>query len=824
MYKNYLHKNIEINVQKYWYKKNIFKTIENYNKKKYYVLCMIPYPSGNLHIGHVRNYTIGDIISRYNRMIGKNVMQPIGWDAFGLPAETTAIKKKILPSIWTYKNIKNMKKQLNLLGFSYDWDKEIITCKPNYYKWEQWFFIKLYKKKFIYKKKALINWCEHDKTVLANEQVINNNCWRCDNKIKKKKLLQWFLKTNLYSKQLLNDLKYLKHWPIKVKNMQKNWIGKNIKFKISFDILNNTKKIIIYINKIDFLLYTTYIIISIDNLISIKLSKKNDKINKFINKYKKKKKKNTKGINTNLFAIHPILNIKLPIWIVNFNLNNFYKSNIAIPKFNKDNLNFAIKYNIPIKFKISENIKKLNIKKQKKIILKKFIHLGLIKKKILYNLMDWNISRQRYWGNPIPIINIFNNILVPISQNKLPIILPENIYINNLIIPFKLNLNWSKMFIKNQYSKLEIDTLDTFIESSWYYIRYTCLKYNKNIIKLISANYWLPVDQYIGGIEHATMHLLYLRFFHKIFRDFGLINYNEPVKKLICQGMVLSHSFYYINKTKKKIWLNKKKINIILNKKKIKLKDKYNNDIKYNGMIKMSKSKNNGINLINIIKKYGSDTIRLFIIFAAPIKIELEWNEFKLIGIFKFLKRFWKIIFNHIKTKKKKKKIKILNNKQKKIIILLHKLINEVTYNIKYKQSFNIIISKIIKFINILNYFIVIKKIHNLILHECLLVLIRLLYPFIPHLCFKAWKILNEKNDIDYVSWPIFNKKLIIKKLKIIIQINSKFYTKINIKYNYNKEFIFNIIKKKKIFKKNINNILKIIYIEKKIFNVIFKK
>ncbi|WMC18904.1 MAG: leucine--tRNA ligase [Enterobacteriaceae bacterium PSpicST2] len=843
MNKYYLFKNIEKNVQKYWNIKKTFKSIKNVNIKKYYILCMIPYPSGNLHMGHVRNYTIGDIISRFQRMNGKNVIHPMGWDAFGLPAETSAIKHNTSPLIWTYKNIKIMKKQLKYLGFSYDWDREIITCKPEYYKWEQWFFIKLYKKKLIYKKKSLVNWCEYDKTVLANEQVINNNCWRCDNKIKKKKLYQWFLKINIYAKQLLNDLKYLKYWPIKVINMQKNWIGRVKIILVSFNILNSNKKIVIYLNKLIFLMYISHVIISINNPISLKESKKNIKINKFILKYFKKNSGNfkKKSIFSNLFVIHPITKIKIPIWIVNYTLSdNINKLNIAIPKYNKYNFFFSKKYNIPIilniynlKFNIINNLflnsykfNLLNIKKKKKIILNKLIKFNLIKKKIFYKLLDWNISRQRYWGTPIPIATIINNNnIITIPEKQLPIILPENIFNNNINFN-KNNLKYFKILINNKYAKLETDTLDTFIESSWYYLRYTCPKYNKNIIKLKSANYWLPVDQYIGGIEHAIMHLLYFRFFHKIFRDFGLINYNEPVKKLICQGMVLSHAFYYLNKKKEKIWIYKNQINIEfdIKNKIIKLKNKNGKKIKYAGMIKMSKSKNNGINPIKIIKKYGSDTVRLFIISASPIESELEWKESQLIGIHKFLKRFWKIVFNHIKKKKiKPLKIKILTFNQKKIIFFLHKLIYEINYDIKYRQSLNTIISRIVKFINKLNNLNIINN-NKFILHECLLVLIRLLYPFIPHICFKIWKLLGEKINIDFISWPVFNKKILNKKLKIIIQINSKFFNKLKINSNYSKEFILNIIKKKFIFKKNIlNKIYKIIYIKKKIFNIILK-
>ncbi|BFI91191.1 leucine--tRNA ligase [Enterobacterales bacterium endosymbiont of Anomoneura mori] len=845
MYKKYLFKNIEKNVQKYWLKKKFFNVNENNKKKKYYVLCMIPYPSGKLHMGHVRNYTIGDVISRFQRMKGKNVMQPMGWDAFGLPAETSAIINNISPSIWTYKNIKNMKKQLQSLGFSYDWDREIITCKPEYYKWEQWFFLKLYEKKLIYKKKTLVNWCEYDKTVLANEQVINNKCWRCDNKIKKKNLSQYFIKITNYAEQLLNDLKHLKYWPKKVKNMQKNWIGKINTIEIIFEIFNNNKKIKILSNSLDNFMNVTYIMISLSNLFSIKESKKNIKIKQFIYKYKNKYNNyniNSKGIFTNLFAIHPITKKKLPIWIVNCNLfYNLYNSNLAIPKNNIFDFKFAKKYNIQIKFKknilnkliIKKNIfldllkfDKLNNINKNNIISNILINLNIYKKKTFYKLHDWNISRQRYWGAPIPIINNKKNIII--LKKQLPIILPENILINNIKNFLKFNFKWFKILYNNKYIKFNIDTFDTFIESSWYYIRYTSPKYNKSIINLKSINYWLPIDQYIGGIEHSVMHLLYFRFFHKLFRDFGLVNTNEPAKKLICQGMVLSEAFYYFNKKNEKIWINKNKINIKYNnnKKNILLTDKEGNKVKYAGMIKMSKSKNNGVDPKIIIKKYGADTVRLFIMFASPIEMELEWKESQLIGIYRFLKRIWKMVIDHIKNKKLKPlKILILNKKQKKIFFFIHKIIYKITYDIEKRQHFNTAISKIMKFVNKLNYFKKNNYINDYIFHEFLLILIRLLNPFVPHICFKLWKLLYEKDDIDFVSWPIFNKFFLIKKkINIIIQINGKFYNNILIKKDLKKENILKKIKKKFFNKKiNFKNIYKIIYISNKIFNIILK-
>ncbi len=820
--KKYNHKNIEKKVQKYWDKNKIFKTKINIKKKKYYCLCMIPYPSGNLHMGHVRNYTLGDIISRYQRLNNKNVLHPIGWDSFGLPAENAALENKLSPNKWTKKNIKYMKKQLKTLGISYDWDKEINTCKSEFYKWEQWLFIQLFKKKLIYKKKDIVNWCPKDMTTLANEQVINNKCWRCNTIVKKKKISQWFIKITKYANKLYNDLKILNKWPIKVIKMQKKWIGKTKGIEIKIKIFNTNKYLKIFTSKYKILKLNKIICISIsirDKIINY-IKKKNINIIKEFNKKNENnniKKKKYIGINTNLYAINPINDQIIPIWITNFTEEQYNTNSIFI--FKKEKYHKFIKTN-KIKYKIN-NIKKKNIKKIKSLIKNK-----IIKKKNNFKIKDWAISRQRYWGVPIPIFKIKNKYIL-FDENKLPIKLPK-IKNNNFSINYlKKNQKWKFEKINNKKIIKETDTLDTFMESSWYYLRYVSNKNNSHIFDKKKANYWLPIDIYIGGIEHATMHLIYLRFMNKFIKNLGLIKYKEPVKKLICQGMVLSKTYYYTNNKKKKIWVSPLNIKKTYKNNKVKYYSKDKNiKVKYYGISKMSKSKNNGINPINIINKYGADTLRLFIIFSAPIEKNLIWKEKNIKGCYRFLNKLWNFVNKIININKYiKNKIEFKKEKFINIKYILNKTIEKVTNDIEKNNSYNTSISTIMNFFNIIKK----KKIKNIeelnIIKLCINNIIILLYPFAPHITFYLWKIMKNSNNIDYVSWPKINNNLLNNKIniKIIVQINGKKKKILLIKNKISKIKILKIIINKKILNKKIKNkkIKKIIYIKNKIINFV---
>ncbi|QIQ41450.1 MAG: leucine--tRNA ligase [Buchnera aphidicola (Aphis urticata)] len=859
MEQEYCPKNIEIYVQKYWKKNKTFHVNEDNTREKYYCLPMLPYPSGKLHMGHVRNYTISDVISRYQRMLGKNVLQPIGWDAFGLPAEEAAIKNNTIPSSWTYHNIKYMKKQLELLGFSYDWDREITTCKPEYYKWEQWFFIQLYKKKLVYKKNSFVNWCPHDKTVLANEQVINGCCWRCQSTIKIKKIPQWFIKIRYYAESLYQDLKKLHNWPEKVKNMQKNWIGRSKGFEIFFNIHNSNKKIKIFTTRIDTIMGVTYIAISPSHKFSIYLAKKNKILKKFIQqqdnaKCSKEEIEETKfqGINTNIFVIHPITTKKIPIWIANFVVHDYgFGAVMSVPGHNENDWHFAIKNNLKIKYVIeqSKDIKlvKKNFfpEKGKLINSREFNQLNYhdattkiknklsekkhIKTKIVYKLQDWCISRQRYWGTPIPMATTKNGQIIPIPEKHLPVLLPEiKKNFNSLKHSSKNQLNYYTTQINNQTVTRETDTFDTFMESSWYYARYTCPHFKTGMIDPIASQYWLPVDQYIGGIEHAIMHLIYFRFYHKLLRDFKFVKFDEPVKNLICQGMVLSEAFYQIGKNNERNWIQKSNVYIKKNIKGeiIKAQDKMGKKVIYAGMIKMSKSKNNGIEPELIINNYGADTIRLFMMFAAPIESSLEWNESGLKGIYRFLTKLWKLSFNYIQIKHKYKNIDFhsLNNKQKKMYHVLHETICKVSDDISRRKSFNTAISKIMELVNILRKFQLENEEDKCVMKDSLISIVKMLYPFTPHLCFILWKYLNKNCLIDNEKWPVFQKNFLLNINDIlVVQINGKKQFAIEIPGHLTKKEIFSYIQNSSFLKKKLENknIKKTVYVPKKIINFV---
>lgn len=859
----YNHKKIESDIQKYWDQNKSFEVKEDTNKEKYYCLSMLPYPSGKLHMGHVRNYTISDVMARYQRMLGKNVLHPIGWDAFGLPAEEAAIQNKVTPAEWTFKNIQYMKKQLKSLGFSYDWNREITTCKPEFYKWEQWFFIQLYKKNLVYKKKAPVNWCPFHNTILANEQVINNLCWRCDTKIKIKKISQWFIKITDYAEQLVDDLDTLHNWPIEVKNMQKNWIGisKGIEFKILL-FNTNEKTLNVYTTRPDCLMGATFIAISPIHPLATNLSKTNLSIKQFIQKYLQLSNTElndpnikNQGHNTHLFAIHPISYNLLPIWIANFVIPNYgLGSVISVPAHNVNDWNFAIKYKLKIKPVIlNKNNEAPNI------LIKPFLNTGVlfnsstllngldylqarqkiktlllqtrsVTNKTYFKLKDWSISRQRYWGTPIPIARSKKGKFIAVPEKQLPIILTEKIKINDILYPVKRQENKKMININGKRFILEADTFDTFIESSWYYLRYISPNFVQGIVNPKSALYWLPIDFYVGGIEHAVMHLLYFRFFHKLFRDFKLVTSNEPVKQLLCQGMVLSEAFYLIDNDNKKQWIPPKDLNIIRNQhgKIVNIIYKKNNSkIIFAGIIKMSKSKLNGVNPNSIIKTYGSDSLRLFITFAAPPNMSLEWKENGVQGAHKFLKKIWSFSYLYFQYNKHHVKINhtVLNKKQIQLRSYVHQTILKVTKDIEIRHSFNTAIAAIMKLVNKL----ITAPLKNdqdfAVMNEALLTVYKMLYPFVPHFSSILLKyFLKQKNVTDQHRWPIADT--IAAKQEdstIIVQINGKKKYILFTNKNANKNSILSMLNNNNKIVNHLKNntIKKIIYIPNKLINLV---
>lgn len=867
MEKLYCPQHIENSVQQHWDTNQTFCTVLNKHKEKYYCLSMMPYPSGNLHMGHVRNYTIGDVISRYQRMLGKNVLQPMGWDAFGLPAEQAAMTNHIKPSQWTYTNIRYMKNQLQSLGFAYDWNREIVTCHPKYYRWEQWFFTILYKKGLVYRKTALVNWCPYHETVLANEQVINNCCWRCQTTVQYKKLPQWFIKITDYADQLLNGLDQLDQWPEQVKVMQRNWIGREERINVFFKIAHsNYDHITIHATRLDTFMGITYLTVSTNHPIALELAQNDINLFNFIKqnnnqipiRFDKNNPKNyvKKGAFAKIYAIHPITQKKLPIWISNIIDRIKFNDTEAIgscPAHNQCDWEFARQYDLPILPVIkqidgsqpditkkamidpgilfnSDPFNTLTSSQASKIITKTLIDQGSAKITVSYNLKDWGVSRQRYWGVPIPMITLKDGSIKPLPTNQLPVVLPENIYLDtNIKNPLKKNFDWIHTIYKNEIAFRETDTFDTFMESSWYYARYTCPNYNKGMLNPKIANYWLPVDQYIGGIEHATMHLMYFRFYHKLMRDEGLVCSNEPAIRLLCQGMILADSFYYLSKNGQKNWVSPTQA--IIKRDAIgnimKANDLYGNNLIYAGMCKMSKSKNNGIDPNTVIQKYGADAVRFFIMFAAPAHASLEWKESGIEGALRFLKRLWNITYQHIQNGPLiKVKLNNLNDNQKYIRFNIHKTIIKVTDDIDRRQSFNTALASIMSLINKLYRVPTIDNQDRIILQEALLVVVQLLYPFTPHISFVLWKALGGKQEIDDVKWPIADTQALkYEKIYIIIQINGKTRKKIKVSLNTNQNTIYALAKKaissdKLFIKKNIDNI---IYIPNKIINFLIK-
>ena len=579
---------IEPRVQKHWEEDQTFKATEDPDKEKFYCLSMFPYPSGRLHMGHVRNYTIGDVISKFQRLNKRMVLQPIGWDSFGLPAENAALKNKTAPAKWTYSNIAYMKKQLKQLGFGYDWDREIATCKPEYYRWEQWFFTQLYKKGLVYKKSTSVNWCPHDQTVLANEQVIDGRCWRCDSLVERKEIPQWFLKITNYAEELLKDLDTLDGWPEMVKTMQRNWIGKSEGLTIQFKVANSDEILEIYTTRPDTLMGVTYVAVAADHKIAKEAAQNNPELQAFLTECRNTKVAEAeiatmekKGMATGLYAIHPLTNEQVPIMVANFVLMDYGTGAVmAVPAHDQRDYEFARKYNLNIKAVIrpkdqeqadvsehsfedktgivynSGEFDGLDFHQAFNAVADKIESLNKGHRTVNYRLRDWSISRQRYWGTPIPMLTLENGDVVPAPENQIPVVLPEDVTMDGVQSPIKTNKEWAKTTYNGQPALKETDTFDTFMESSWYYARYCCNHYTEGMLDPQKTNFWLPVDQYIGGIEHACMHLLYARFFHKLLRDAGLVNCDEPFKKLLCQGMVLADAFYYIDKDGSKVWVS----------------------------------------------------------------------------------------------------------------------------------------------------------------------------------------------------------------------------------------------------------------------------
>ncbi len=837
MSSRYNHKVIEKKWQDCWSKEKVFQTSKEINKKKYYVLEMFPYPSGKIHMGHVRNYTLGDVVARYKRMRGFNVLHPMGWDAFGLPAENAALTEKKHPENWTYQNIKTMKNQLLQMGLSLDWEREIATCHPEYYKHEQKFFIDMFKAGLAYKKEAEVNWDPVDKTVLANEQVIDGRGWRSGALVEKKNLSQWFLKISNYSDELLSDLENLENWPNKVKIMQSNWIGKSTGAEIKFNISNKESNITIFTTRPDTIFGATFLALSVDHKLVIKISKNNPALVKFINDCKKiNSEKIKKGFNTGLTVQHPFIKgKKLPIFVANFVLKEYGLGAIfGCPAHDQRDLDFANEYKLDVipvvkpnnisdkEFKIkniayTENGKMINssfldgldIESAKKKIIAEIEKKKIGKKKINFKLRDWGISRQRFWGCPIPVIYREDGEILPVEDNELPIKLPEIKNFNETSSALDNIPNWKETVCPKTGMKAvrETDTFDTFFESSWYYFRYCNARLSEPFDKN-DINYWLPVDQYIGGIEHAILHLLYSRFFTKALRDLGYFNLNEPFQGLFTQGMVTHLTF----KNEKGQWVEPKDVE----KDGQNLKDKNNLRVETGKIEKMSKSKKNVVDPNDIIDLYGADTARWFMLSDSPPERDLQWTNTGITASFKFINKIYDLVGKY----KNYKEIKLNDSEIKED---LKAIINQVSENIETFQ-FNKSVAKIYEFVNIINDSLAKNKISKIGFKWSLNKLSIILQPFVPHISEEIWYSLGNKTLCINEKWLDEDVKKKVS-LKIAVQINGKTRAVIEIDENITKEKVFETIKSNDKIKKILlgKEVQREIYVPGKIVNLVIR-
>ncbi len=806
MKEQYQPQELEAAIQQHWHDKNCFHAVEDSNKEKFYCLSMMPYPSGSLHMGHVRNYTIGDVIARYQAMLGKNVLQPMSWDAFGLPAENAAIQHKIPPAQWTRRNIEHIRKQMMQMGLAYDWSREVATCDPDYYHWEQWFFLQLYKKGLVYRKNAVVNWDPVDQTVLANEQVINGHGWRSGAAVERREIPQWFLKITAYAEELLRDIDKLQHWPEQVKTMQRNWIGRSEGVDIIFAVEGQHDPIAVYTTRPDTLLGVTYLALAPEHPLCKQLSAQHPALKQFIDEQRHTKVAEAdmatmekRGIPLDIFAIHPLSGERIPIWAANFVVMEYGSGALmAVPAHDERDFEFAMKYHLPIKPVIkpengahwdftqhaytepgllthSADFSGLTSKAAFAAIAEKLTAEKKGKRSIQYRLRDWGVSRQRYWGAPIPFIHCKKCGVQPVPEKDLPVILPEDVEFSGVTSPLKTIPAFYQTTcpVCHEPAERETDTFDTFMESSWYYARLACKKQNKEMLDA-RANYWLPVDQYVGGIEHAVLHLLYARFFHKLLRDAGLLNSDEPFTRLLSQGMVLNNG------------------------------------------VKMSKSKGNVVDPKILIEKYGADTVRLFIMFAAPPEQSLEWSDSGVEGAHRFLKRLWAFAYEHHKLIQQQNHLPPSNqlgsanwehadSAQMDVFRQMYEILEQAKFDYE-RQQYNTIVSGCMKIFNLLTKIPVaaatektdnVIDIHDIILQQGLSLLLRLLAPITPHITQQLWQDLHYGESILTALWPrpspiIFK----VDTIELVVQVNGKLRSRVRVPHDADQTMIEDIVKK----------------------------
>ncbi|NKJ23525.1 leucine--tRNA ligase [Dyella sp. SG609] len=821
---------VEAAAQQYWREQRAYEVKEDPSRPKFYCLSMLPYPSGALHMGHVRNYTIGDVISRYQRMNGKNVLQPMGWDAFGLPAENAAIKNRTAPAKWTYQNIEHMRGQLQRMGFAYDWTREFATCRPEYYRWEQLMFTRLMKKGLAYRKNAVVNWDPVDQTVLANEQVVDGRGWRSGALVEKREIPQWFLKITDYAQELLDGLDTLPGWPDAVKTMQRNWIGRSEGLEIHFAVEGEAEPLTVFTTRPDTLMGVTFVSIAGEHPLALKAAQGNGELASFLDELRhggvseaELETQEKRGMATGLFAIHPVTGAKVPVWVANFVLMGYGTGAVmAVPGHDERDFEFAHKYGLPIKQVIAASDESYDPDKWQEWYSDKtradmrVVHSGALdgknyreafeylaatlegegkgQRRVNWRLRDWGVSRQRYWGCPIPVIYCPKCDAVPVPEDQLPVVLPEDVAFSGVQSPIKADPEWRKTTCPQcgGPAERETDTFDTFMESSWYYARYTSPGANEQVDA--RANYWLPVDQYIGGIEHAILHLLYFRFYHKLMRDAGLVRTDEPATNLLCQGMVIAETFYRDNADGSKDWINPADVEIQRDEKARVIGAVLKSDgqpVSIGGTEKMSKSKNNGIDPQAMVEKFGADTVRLFSMFAAPPEQSLEWSEAGVEGMARFLRRFWREVATHAAGPDHAVvDPAALDAGQKALRRQLHETIQKVGDDVGRRHSFNTAIAALMELLNALGKFDDQSEQGRAVRHEALEAMVLLLNPVVPHVSHALWQVLGHPAEVlEDQPWPKADEAALVRdSLTLAVQVNGKLRGTIEVAAGASKE------------------------------------
>ncbi len=889
---------VEAAAQQFWGERHAYEVVEDPSRPKFYCLSMLPYPSGALHMGHVRNYTIGDVISRYQRMNGRNVLQPMGWDAFGLPAENAAIKNRTAPAKWTYANIEHMRGQLQRMGFAYDWSREFATCQPEYYRWEQLMFTRLMKKGMAYRKNAVVNWDPVDQTVLANEQVVDGRGWRSGALVEKREIPQWFLKITDYAQELLGGLDTLPGWPDAVKTMQRNWIGRSEGLEIHFAVEDESTPLTVFTTRPDTLMGATFLSVAGEHPLALKAARDNERLAAFLEELKhggvseaELETQEKRGMDTGLRAIHPLTGEPMPVFVANFVLMGYGTGAVmAVPGHDQRDWEFAQKYSLPIRMVIVDRgvldalaeirhdlrqgvgadamraaleggdtdayassaalalVEDFERRIQQEAaytergtlvnsgeydglefdaafdaIARRLEAEGKGVRRVNWRLRDWGVSRQRYWGCPIPVIYCDACGAVPVPEDQLPVVLPEDVAFSGMQSPIKADPAWRQTTCPQcgAAAERETDTFDTFMESSWYYARYTSPGASEQVDE--RADHWLPVDQYIGGIEHAILHLLYFRFYHKLLRDAGLVQSDEPATNLLCQGMVIAETFYRDNEDGSKDWINPADVELERDANARVTGARLRADgqaVQIGGIEKMSKSKNNGVDPQAMVDKYGADTVRLFSMFAAPPEQSLEWNEAGVEGMARFLRRFWREVTTHaaqpdhpmIKAAVADRSASLLppagegaeggwgdaagvvdpaalDAGQKTLRRQLHETIQKVGDDLGRRHAFNTAIASLMELLNALNRFTDMSEQGRAVRHEALEAMVLLLNPVVPHVSHALWQVLGHPETVlEDQPWPQADPDALVRdSLTMAVQVNGKLRATIEVAANASK-------------------------------------